>query len=146
MSSESLFDFANVDCEKTAEKVLIFLTIYYPRLERMCTSANPKNLQSPMISDMPTRTSVNNSFEDKMQRYLASKVIVDAVHSTLQKGSKELRVVYDNVVGKIPAWQAMSALHLEKTKYYEVRKKALNEFADIFEMQSYYCPDLHVYN
>lgn len=36
-------------------------------------------------------------------------------------------------------------LRYEKTKYYLIRKRALNEFADILEVQNLHCPDLHIY-
>ena len=35
-------------------------------------------------------------------------------------------------------------LHFEKTRYYQIRKMALNEFADGLEMKIN-CPDLHIY-
>lgn len=56
----------------------------------------------------------------------------------------ELKIVLDNVLGKISAVETMMRLHFENTKFYQVKKRALNEFADGLEMKVN-CPDLHVY-
>ncbi|WP_242073425.1 transcriptional regulator [Ligilactobacillus agilis] len=147
MTSEQItLDMPRVDYDKTAESVLEFLTNKdcYPKLKRICLTADPKNLQSPSLSGMSSG-SFGNSADRKMSRYLAAKVIVDAVAATISKGSIEMKIVCDDVLGKIPSVRAMEQLHFEKSRYYEVKKRALNEFADIFEVQGYYCPDLHVY-
>ena len=135
-----------IDYDRTADNVSQFLTDgrYYPRLHRMCQQASPDHLQSPSLSGMPGG-SIGNSNEEKLVKYLYAKSIVDGVTDTYDKGSVELRVVLDNVLGKISAVEAMRKLHFENTRYYQVKKRALNEFADIFEVQGYYCPDLHVY-
>ncbi|WP_241691879.1 hypothetical protein [Ligilactobacillus salivarius] len=88
--------------------------------------------------------SIGNSNEEKLVKYLYAKSIVDGVADTYDKGSAELKVVLDNTLGKISAVEAMMRLHFEKTRYYQIRKMALNEFADGLEMKIN-CPDLHIY-
>ena len=88
--------------------------------------------------------SIGNSNEEKLVKYLYAKSIVDGVADTYDKGSVELKVVLDNTLGKISAVEAMIKLHFENTRYYQVKKRALNEFADGLEMKVN-CPDLHVY-
>ena len=135
----------NIDYNKTADNVLEFLTnnLYYPRIYRIYTQANPEHLQSPSLSGMPGG-SIGNSNEEKLVKYLYAKSIVDGVSQTYDKGSFELKIVLDNVLGKISAVEAMMRLHFEKTRYYQIRKMALNEFADGLEMKIN-CPDLHIY-
>lgn len=134
-----------IDYDRTADNVSQFLTDgrYYPRLHRMCQQASPDHLQSLSLSGMPGG-SIGNSNEEKLVKYLYAKSIVDGVTDTYDKGSVELRVVLDNVLGKISAVEAMRKLHFENTRYYQVKKRALNEFADGLEMKVN-CPDLHVY-
>ena len=88
--------------------------------------------------------SIGNSNEEKLVKYLYAKSIVDGVADTYDKGSVELKVVLDNTLGKISAVEAMMRLHFENTRYYQVKKRALNEFADGLEMKVN-CPDLHAY-
>lgn len=140
-----LLGLPKIDYDKTAENVVEFLTnrSYYPRLYDICMQANPENLKSPSLSGMPGG-SIGNSNEEKLVKYLYAKSIVDGVADTYDKGSVELKVVLDNTLGKISAVEAMIKLHFENTRYYQIRKKALNEFADGLEMKVN-CPDLHVY-
>ena len=135
----------NIDYDKTADNVAKFLTDkrYYPRLYKIYQQASPEFIQSPSLSGMPGG-SIGNSNEEKLVKYLYAKSIVDGVADTYDKGSVELKVVLDNVLGKISAVEAMMRLHFENTRYYQIRKKALNEFADGLEMKVN-CPDLHVY-
>ena len=147
MSSEQItLDMPLVDYDKTASNVMVFLTDenYYPRLRRICNQANPEHLQSPRSNGMPGSAGYGNTKEQRMLKYLYAKTIVDGVTDTYDKGSVELRVVLDNVLGKISAVEAMRKLHFENTRYYQVKKRALNEFADGLEMKVN-CPDLHVY-
>ena len=140
-----LLGLPKIDYDKTAENVVEFLTnrSYYPRLYDICMQANPENLKSPSLSGMPGG-SIGNSNEEKLVKYLYAKSIVDGVADTYDKGSVELKVVLDNTLGKISAVEAMMRLHFEKTRYYQIRKVALNEFADGLEMKIN-CPDLHIY-
>lgn len=140
-----LLGLPKIDYDKTAENVVEFLTnrSYYPRLYDICMQANPENLKSPSLSGMPGG-SIGNSNEEKLVKYLYAKSIVDGVADTYDKGSVELKVVLDNVLGKTSAVEAMMRLHFENTRYYQVKKRALNEFADGLEMKVN-CPDLHVY-
>lgn len=135
-----------IDYDKTADNVSRFLTDrrYYPRLHRMCQQASLDNLQSPSISGMPGGGSTGNNNEEKLVKYLYAKSIVDGVNQTYANGSLELKIVLDNVFGKISSVEAMMKLHFESTRYYQVKKWALNEFADGLEMKAN-CPDLHVY-
>lgn len=135
-----------IDYDKTADNVLEFLTnnFYYPRIYRIYTQANPEHLQSPSLSGMP-KSNYGNSNEEKMTKYIEAKAIVDGVNQTYSKGSKELRVVLDNIFGNITTITAMEKLHFEKARYYQIKKRALNEFADVFEVQNLHCPDLHSY-
>lgn len=133
-----------VDQAETADNVLYFLKKYYDKQLRVYHSTNLANLKSPSISDMPTGSIYGNNNEEKMNKFLSAKMIVDGFNHTLEVGSYELKVVCQNVLGKITANEAMERLYLERTRYYEVKRRALNEFADIFEMQTG-CPDLHVY-
>lgn len=135
----------NIDYDKTADNVARFLTDkrYYPRLYKIYQQASPEFIQSPSLSGMPGG-SIGNSNEEKLVKYLYAKSIVDGVADTYDKGSVELKVVLDNVLGKISAVEAMMRLHFEKTRYYQIRKMALNEFADGLEMKIN-CPDLHIY-
>lgn len=141
-----LLNIPRIDYDKTADNVIEFLKnrSYYPRLYNIYMQANPKMLQSPCLSGMPGG-SVRNNNEDKMIRYLYAKSIVDGVRQTCEKGSKELKVIFSNIQGEITAMEAMQILHYEKSRYYSIRKRALNEFADILEVQNINCPDLHVY-
>lgn len=141
-----LLGLPKIDYDRTAENVVEFLTnrSYYPRLYDVCMQANPENLKSPSLSGMPGG-SVGNSNEEKMVKYLYAKAIVDGVRQTINKGSNELKVVFSNVTGEISSVEAMQMLHYEKTRYYLIRKQALNEFADILEVQNLHCPDLHIY-
>ena len=140
-----LLGLPKIDYDRTAENVVEFLTnrSYYPRLYDICMQANPENLKSPSLSGMPGG-SIGNSNEEKLVKYLYAKSIVDGVADTYDKGSVELKVVLDNTLGKISAVEAMMRLHFEKTRYYQIRKMALNEFADGLEMKIN-CPDLHIY-
>ena len=141
-----LLGLPKIDYDRTAENVVEFLTnrSYYPRLYDICMQANPENLKSPSLNGMPGG-SVGNSNEEKMVKYLYAKAIVDGVRQTINKGSNELKVVFNNITGKISSVEAMQMLHSEKTRYYLIRKRALNEFADILEVQNLHCPDLHIY-
>lgn len=136
----------NIDYDKTAENVARFLTDerYYPRLYKVYHQANPEFIQSPSLSGMPGGGSIGNRNEEKLIKYLYAKSIVDGVADTYDKGSLELKIVLDNVLGKISAVEAMMKLHFENTRFYQVKKRALNEFADGLEMKVN-CPDLHVY-
>nr|WP_305119800.1 transcriptional regulator [Ligilactobacillus sp. MP3] len=135
----------NIDYDKTADNVARFLTDkrYYPRLYKIYQQASPEFIQNPSLSGMPGG-SIGNSNEEKLVKYLYAKSIVDGVADTYDKGSVELKVVLDNTLGKISAVEAMMRLHFEKTRYYQIRKMALNEFADGLEMKIN-CPDLHIY-
>ena len=141
-----LLDLPQIDYDGTADNVVKFLTnrSYYPRLYDIYMQANPEKLKSPSLSGMPG-SSVGNSNENKMIKYLYAKAIVDGVRQTIDKGSNELKVVFSNITGEISSVEAMQMLHYEKTRYYLIRKRALNEFADILEVQNLHCPDLHVY-
>ena len=143
---DMLLDLPQIDYDGTAGNVVKFLTNrrYYPRLYDICMQANPEKLKSPSLSGMPGG-SVGNSNENKMVKYLYAKAIVDGVRQTIDKGSHELKVVFSNITGETSAAEAMQMLHYEKTRYYLVRKQALNEFADILEVQNLHCPDLHIY-
>ena len=143
---DMLLDLPQIDCDGTADNVVKFLTnrSYYPRLYDIYMRANPEKLKSPSLSGVPGG-SVENSNENKMVKYLYAKAIVDGVRQTIDKGSHELKVVFSNITGEISATEAMRMLHYEKTRYYLIRKQALNEFADILEVQNLHCPDLHVY-
>lgn len=147
---DMLLDLPQIDYDGTADNVVKFLTnrSYYPRLYDIYMQANPEKLQSPSLSGMAGGSvggSVGNSNENKMVKYLYAKAIVDGVRQTIDKGSHELKVVFSNITGETSAAEAMQMLHYEKTRYYLVRKQALNEFADILEVQNLHCPDLHVY-
>ena len=141
-----LLEMPRIDYDKTADNVVEFLQnrSYYPRLYNMYMQANPEMLQSPNVSGMPSG-SIGNSNEEKMIRYLYAKSVVDGVKQTYNKGSKELKVIFSNIQGEITAVEAMQMLHYEKSRYYSIRKMALNEFADILEVQNINCPDLHAY-
>lgn len=141
-----LLDLPQVDYDGTADNVVKFLTnrSYYPRLYDICMQANPEKLQSPSLNGM-SGGSVGNSNENRMIKYLYAKAIIDGVKQTIDKGSHELKVVFSNITGEISVVEAMRMLHFEKTRYYLIRKQALNEFADILEVQNLHCPDLHVY-
>lgn len=144
MVREVFLNIPIVDQIETAENVLYFLKQHYEKQLRVYQSTNMANLQSPSISDMPKGSIYGNSNEEKMTKFLSAKMIVDGFNHTLEVGSYELKIVCQNVLGKITANEAMERLYLERTRYYEVKRRALNEFADIFEMQTG-CPDLHVY-
>lgn len=148
MASEQIkLDMPLVDYDKTASNVMVFLTNenYYPRLRRICNQANPEHLQSPRSNGMPGSAGYGNTKEQRMLKYLYAKTIVDGVQQTYDKGSNLLKIVLDTVLGQHSASSAKEKLYVENTRYYELRKKALNEFADILEVQNINCPDLHIY-
>lgn len=147
MLDEIKLNIPRVDYDKTADNVLEFLTNpnYYQRLHRIYNQANPEDLQSPSISDMPSNSSYGNSTETKMIKYLYAKDVLDSVDQAYKKGSETMQVVLDNILGVMTTNEAMELLHFEKARYYQIRKIALNEFADILEVQSKNSPDLHVY-
>lgn len=144
MVEEQLWlDFKRIDYAKTASRVLNFFNYEYPRLARIYDAANPDQLKSPALSSMPKGGA--QSPDDKLIKYLYAKAVCDGVEQAYHKGSELLKYVLDDVRGKMTADLTMERLHVERTRYYELKMQALLEFADIFEVQNLACPDLHVY-
>lgn len=144
MVDKAFLNIPTVDDKETAKQVVSFLTKTYDKQLRIYETTKPANLQSPSFDDMPKGAAFENNNEKKLIKYLHAKTLVSGMQWALEVGSDEMKIVLQQVLGIISTEQAKFRLHIEKTRYYEIKTRALVEFADIYEMQNG-CPDLHVY-
>ena len=134
----------NVDLIATAENVDNFLSTKLEKAVRV-VNLNIADLQSPTIDGLPRAATFSNTLEAKVIRYIDSQNIVIGFVNVYQKcnmiSQKIIRLCY---LKGMDNKDVMNALGYEHSQYAIIKQRALNEFADRFEMQ-HGCPDLHAY-
>lgn len=137
------------DDEQTAKNVSEFFK-NFKRISRMA-GEDPSALKSPVISDMPVSHSGGNHNEDKLVDHanatdLAPKIMND-VKTALSHVSETSRTIIiglyvDDLTNRIMAQR----LGYSERRVIDLKKKALNEFADSLEAQEQLHINLHVTN
>ena len=137
------------DDEQTAKNVSEFFK-NFKRISRMA-GEDPSALKSPVISDMPVSHNGGNHNEDKLVDHvnaveLAPKIMNDvkAALSHLSETSKTIIIglYVDDLTNRIMAQR----LGYSERRLIDLKKVALNEFADSLEAQELLHINLHVTN
>lgn len=135
--------------KQTAKNVSEFFK-NFKRISRMA-GEDPSALKSPAISDMPVSHSGGNHNEDKIVDHLnavelAPKIMNDvkAALSHLSETSKTIIIglYVDDLTNRIMAQR----LGYSERRLIDLKKVALNEFADSLEAQKLLHINLHVTN
>lgn len=142
--------FNDIDTQGTAERVDSFLTNDLHKLLLLCGHSRFE-LSSPKLDLAPSHGSSGNTVENKLIAGVDAQEEVNAIYKTahdLRGASK--KIIIGLYFSNKPVWQVKESVQYEKTKYYDLRKQALCDFADTFDRwQQYlkYSPkiDLHVY-
>lgn len=133
----------DVDLIKTAENVDYFLSHDLERAVRT-VNINIADLKSPTLDGLPRSPSFNNALEEKMIQYIDCRNIVEGFHqSYIHSNVLTQKIIKMCYLQGIDNQDVMRVLGYEHSRYAEIKRNSLNEFADRFEMQSG-CPDLHV--
>lgn len=149
MDGSELTALFNYDDEQTAKNVSEFFK-NFKRISRMA-GEDPSALKSPAISDMPVSHGGGNHNEDKIVDHLnavelAPKIMNDvkAALSHLSETSKTIIIglYVDDLTNRIMAQR----LGYSERRLIDLKKVALNEFADSLEAQKLLHINLHVTN
>ncbi|MBO8441267.1 MAG: ArpU family transcriptional regulator [Firmicutes bacterium] len=142
----ALFEY---DDEQTAKNVSEFFK-NFKRISRMA-GEDPSVLKSPVITDMPVSHDGGNHNEDRLVEHanatdLAPKIVND-VKIALSHVSETSRTIIiglyvDDLTNRIMAQR----LGYSERRVIDLKKKALNEFADSLEAQEQLHINLHVTN
>ncbi|RVU71792.1 MULTISPECIES: ArpU family phage packaging/lysis transcriptional regulator [Lactobacillus] len=145
--------FADVDFDKTANRVDKLLKSKLPRLARRC-GRSLTDLSSPQLSSASSHSNRTDGQERMMVNSFSIGKVVDAICQTIYHCSDTSRIVLiGNYIKYIPQEQLIMMLPYEKTYYYsQLKPIALNEFADSYDYWQDQCDveledkiDLHVY-
>lgn len=149
MDGSELTALFNYDDEQTAKNVSEFFK-NFKRISRMA-GEDPSALKSPVITDMPVSHDGGNHNEDKLVDHanaadLAPKIMND-VKTALSHVSETSRTIIiglyvDDLTNRIMAQR----LGYSERRVIDLKKKALNEFADSLEAQEQLHINLHVTN
>ena len=142
----ALFEY---DDEQTAKNVSEFFK-NFKRISRMA-GEDPSALKSPVISDMPVSRDGRNHNEDRLVDYanatdLAPKIVNDVKYALTHVSEISRSIIIglyvDNLTNKIMAQR----LGYSERRMIDLKKRALNEFADSLEAQKLLHINLHVTN
>ncbi len=127
----------------TGNQVKDFFRREYPRIARLA-GKNPTELKSTNIDDMPKAPQYGNHVEDNVIEFSNNQLeylrVVNAI-----KGCSMISqqiILYDLIQGYNVGWVS-AALKYSPQRYNDLKKYAMNEFADTYEYWS--GEDLHVY-
>ncbi|MCS8573800.1 hypothetical protein EFE17_01390 [Pediococcus pentosaceus] len=127
----------------TGNQVKDFFRREYPRIARLA-GKNPTELKSTNIDDMPRAPQYGNHVEDNVIEFSNNQLeylrVVNAI-----KGCSMISqqiILYDLIQGYNVGWVS-AALKYSPQRYNDLKKYAMNEFADTYEFWS--GEDLHVY-
>lgn len=143
LQQQGYLEIDDIDLVKTAENVDNFLNHGLERAVRV-VNINITDLQSPSLDGLPKAPNFSNTFEDKMVQYIDSRNLVEG----FKRVYPNCNIITQKII-KCLYLQGMSnqammqLLDYEHSRYADIKRNALNEFADRYEMQPG-CPDLHV--
>lgn len=134
--------FPNIDEIKTAKRVRYFFNNELVSYKRFASIS----LQSPSLNNESMGSS-GNAIEDKQLKYTIANHIVQATNLAVE----QCKPTHKNILewcyfhNKNDYW-IRDQIGYGKTSYFQLKKEALNEFADHFEqLAGSYYEDLHVY-
>ena len=134
----------DVDLIKTAENVDAFLTYGLEKAVRVI-NISITDLKSPSLDGLPKAPTFSNALEDKMVQYIDSRNLVEGFQRVYPKCNVIARkIIKCRYLEDMDNNDVMALLGYEHSRYAEIKRNALNEFADRYEMQPG-CPDLHAY-
>lgn len=142
--------FPELDVKETLKNVSDFLTNDLERLLLM-SGRNLTDLKSPQLSFAPSHSTGNNVNEDNLIRGLDAGAMVDAVNDTIHHCTPVSELILIELFIKHKSWiQVQPMVYSEHTKFSQLRKRALLEFADSFDkwQRFHNCKpiiDLHAY-
>lgn len=134
----------DVDLIRTAENVDAFLTHGLEKAVRV-VNINLTDLKSPTMDGLPKAPTFSNTLENKMVQYIDSRNLIEG----FQRVYPKCNVIAQQIIKccyleDMDNNDVMLLLGYEHSRYAEIKRNALNEFADRYEMQPG-CPDLHFY-
>lgn len=150
LGSDCVLPVDDIDTKETAKNVDAFLRNDFIKYARLC-GLTRADLQSPTITGMPSGSNFGNSAENKMMRIFEAEDIVKSVKETIckkcsAKSSKILSLCY---LSNMLNWQVARRLDYSTSRFAELKRCALCEFADFFDYYRYRydlkVSDLHVY-
>lgn len=126
----------NVDTKATAKEVSHFFRRMVPVLLRMY-GGTQDSIKSPSLDGMP-KSSYGNSTENKLikrlEKELEARAIIADVKIAIDRCSFESRQIINmSLVDRKKDWQVCEHLGYSQSRYYDLKRRALNEFADAFE-------------
>lgn len=143
---ELLDSIGNVDTKATAKEVSRFFRRTIPVLLRMY-GGTMASIQSPKFDGMP-KSSYGNGTENKLikrlEKELEAREVIADVRVAIERCSFESQqIIKMAMVEKKRDWQVCEALKYSQSRYYDLKRVALNEFADAFETRKH-GQDLHI--
>lgn len=143
MQQQGYLGIDDIDLFKTAENVDWFLQHGLEKAVRV-VNINIADLKSPSMDGLPKAPNFSNTFEEKMVQYIDSRNLVEGFKRVYPNCNiitqKIIKCLY---LQGMDNQTVMQLLDYEHSRYADIKRNALNEFADRYEMQPG-CPDLHV--
>lgn len=139
--------FRDIDADQTEKNVIDFFSKYY---ERLCVMSGV-NLKSPALSATPSAPSIGNSAENQVTGIMWAREVLAAIYRSIDSCSKDCQKLLTlKFIENNEQWKVQNALNVGKDKYYYLRSKSCNQFADAYQVQAapYFEEgesDLHVY-
>lgn len=134
------------DDEQTAKNVSEFFK-NFKRISRMA-GEDPSALKSPVISDMPVSHGGGNYNEDKLVDHanatdLAPKIMNDVKKALSHVSETSRSIIIGSYVDDLTNATIAQRLGYSERRIIDLKKVALNEFADSLEAQEYLHINLH---
>ncbi|USS87722.1 DUF1492 domain-containing protein [Fructilactobacillus hinvesii] len=129
-----------INTSATQQQAKRFLQKKLPRLI-LLSGLNLVSLKSPSLSSVPTSKPVGNTNEERIVRKLEAERLVTAVVDAISSCNEPSKtILFGLYVKQLQPWQVIANLGYSKTRFYQLKKQALLDFADAFVEV-----DLHVY-
>lgn len=129
-----MFLFQDVDPEQTEQNVIDFFNRKY---ERICVMAG-LDLKSPIISNSPVSTSNVNSKESQVTGVLEARELLDVIRKSILACSADSQIlIQQKLIAHNKSVYVMNSMHINSNdRYYAIRSKACNQFADAFQVRA----------
>lgn len=135
----------DIDYKATADNVDDFFRKRVPMLQRLSNDNDLLHIPSQNLDGMPAFHDNRNRAGDRIDRVLEADHICREVADTIRRCSKVTQDILINryVRNKLDRHVA-DVIGYQDTQYTKYKRRALNEFADRFEL-SLCWQDLHIY-
>lgn len=136
-----LFLDEEIDEVATRKNVKKFFEKIFPRLV-MLSGLDSTQLKSPIVTDMPTNKTVENSNEEKIINMLeAQRIVKEVIKSMKCVRGHGSTILFDIYVLEASNVKTAMKIGFGQANYYRLKRKALLDFADAFMYEK----DFHVY-